>query len=60
VVNVTAAAGNEELAERAVEAAFAEFRRLDALLSHYSDHSEVGRLNRRPAGPSAELQDSKS
>ena len=59
VVNVTAAAGNEELAERAVEAAFAEFRRLDALLSHYSDSSEVGRLNRegRLVGPSAELRD---
>lgn len=59
VVNVTAAAGSEELAGRAVEAAFAEFRRLDALLSHYSDHSEVGRLNRegRLAGPSPELQD---
>jgi thiamine biosynthesis lipoprotein len=58
-INVTAAAASQELAERAVEAAFAEFHRLDALLSHYSDNSEVGRLNRegRLAGPSPELQD---
>jgi thiamine biosynthesis lipoprotein len=59
VINVTAAAASQELAERAVEAAFAEFRRLDALLSHYSERSEVGRLNRegRLAGASPELQE---
>lgn len=59
VINITAAAGDEGLAEKAVEAAFAEFRRLDALLSHYSNSSEVGRLNLegRLAGPSPELLD---
>ena len=58
VINITVAARNERQAEEAVEAAFAEFRRLDGLLSHYSDSSEVGRLNRegRLAGPSPELE----
>jgi thiamine biosynthesis lipoprotein len=59
VINISAAARGERQAEEAVEAAFAEFRRLDALLSHYSDSSEVGRLNResRLENPSPELQD---
>jgi thiamine biosynthesis lipoprotein len=58
VISITAAAPEREQAEQAVEAAFAEFRRLDGLLSHYSDSSEVGRLNRegRLAAPSPELE----
>jgi thiamine biosynthesis lipoprotein len=58
VINITAAAGEQRQAQEAVEAAFAEFRRLDGLLSHYSDSSEVGRLNREGllADPSPELE----
>jgi thiamine biosynthesis lipoprotein len=58
VIHITAAARGQRQVEEAVEAAFAEFRRLDGLLSHYSDSSEVGRLNRkgRLESPSPELQ----
>jgi thiamine biosynthesis lipoprotein len=57
VVSITAAATRRQQAEAAIEAAFAEFQRLDGLLSHYSDSSEVGRLNREGLieKPSADL-----
>ena len=49
-------AASSESAQRAMEAAFAEVRRLDALLSTYSESSEVSRLNRvagSTAGPAS-------
>ncbi len=45
-----APAGQREVARRAVTAAEATLRRLEALMSTWIDASEVSRLNRAPAG----------
>ncbi|MCE9594630.1 MAG: FAD:protein FMN transferase [Planctomycetes bacterium] len=39
-----------EIADPAIEAAFAEGARLDGLLSHYRDDSDISRLNRAAGG----------
>jgi thiamine biosynthesis lipoprotein len=38
------------LAQAAIDAAFAELRFVDAVMTRYSDSSDIGRLNRRGAG----------
>jgi thiamine biosynthesis lipoprotein len=57
-VTITVYDYNSEQANRAIAAAFEEFRRIDDLLSHYKEESEVGRLNTtgRIENPSDDLK----
>jgi FAD:protein FMN transferase len=57
-VNITVVASSRARADRAVRAAFREIARIDGLLSHYKDDSEVTRLNSEQvlADPSPDLR----
>lgn len=55
VLEARVAAPTRELGVGALEAAFAEVRRLDGLLSSWRADSEVGRLNATPAGEATEV-----
>ncbi len=46
IVEITVAAGGGEQVRQAVEKAFAEFERIDGMLSTYREQSEISRLNR--------------
>lgn len=45
VVDITITGGDEARLNSAVEAAFAEIKRLEGLMSHYKEYSDVGRIN---------------
>jgi FAD:protein FMN transferase len=55
VFEITARGGDEAQTTAAVEAAFAEIRRADEVLSHYREDSDLSRLNRAPAGEPVEV-----
>ena len=48
VAEVAVPARNEVWAQRAIDAAFAELRRIDATMSRFRPDTDVGRLNARP------------
>ena len=45
VVDITITGGDEARLNSAAEAAFAEIKRLEGLMSHYKEDSDVGRIN---------------
>lgn len=61
VVSITAVSGSADHAEKAIDAAFKELRRLEGLLSFWTEESEVAGINRnagiRPVKVSPETMD---
>ena len=50
IVEITIVSADESKGQKGMEEAFAEVRRIEALMSYYRPESEVSRINKAPAG----------